>query len=184
MVFRYRVPRALALCAALAHGEEISPATPDEIAAMTYWDDPDEPRGGEADETAAALAAELAALRVALRKAEGITGRSAWVGNVDGNREAIERDLAELSLLADLVIGAADRAHALAVHAHRLANPVEAADEARCQEISTPLHEREHADARSLDRCPSCGNALESDDRTFDGSFCEGCRTAWYTLAK
>ncbi|MEA5514775.1 hypothetical protein [Nodularia sp. UHCC 0506] len=45
--------------------------------------------------------------------------------------------------------------------------------------VSTPLNQNYHPSARSLDFCPTCGAILTSDDRTFDGSYCEECRTAW-----
>ena len=45
--------------------------------------------------------------------------------------------------------------------------------------LSTPLNENYHPDARRLDFCPNCGAKLTGDDRTFHGSYCEECRTAW-----
>lgn len=43
----------------------------------------------------------------------------------------------------------------------------------------TPLREINHRDARYLQICPNCEADLGGEDRTFDGSYCESCRTAW-----
>jgi predicted amidophosphoribosyltransferase len=49
--------------------------------------------------------------------------------------------------------------------------------------LATPLHEENHPLGRSLEVCPNCGASLTSDDRTFNGSYCENCRTRWIQSA-
>ncbi len=72
---------------------------------------------------------------------------------------------------------AALRCLALARALHRAADPEAAADEDRADELATPLRELVLADARTLENCPHCGARLTTEDRTFDGSYCENCRT-------
>lgn len=49
--------------------------------------------------------------------------------------------------------------------------------------LATPLREENHPLARSIGFCPNCGASLTSDDRTFNGSYCENCRTRWIQSA-
>jgi hypothetical protein len=59
---------------------------------------------------------------------------------------------------------------------------LKAAQEDYWQLLATPLQEEYHPSARSLDSCIPCircGAKLTADDRTFDGSYCESCRTRW-----
>lgn len=62
---------------------------------------------------------------------------------------------------------------------HHALDPLETLAEAKAEELATPLFEEVHPDAASLIRCPRCGAALDWQDRTFTGTYCEGCRSAW-----
>jgi hypothetical protein len=62
---------------------------------------------------------------------------------------------------------------------HHALDPLDALAEAEAEELATPLFEEVHPDAASLTRCPRCGAALDWQDRTFTGTYCEGCRSAW-----
>jgi hypothetical protein len=72
---------------------------------------------------------------------------------------------------------AALRCLALAQSLHRAADPTAAAAEDRADELATPLRELVLVGARALEICPRCGAQLTAEDRTFDGSYCENCRT-------
>lgn len=65
------------------------------------------------------------------------------------------------------------------VELHREADPEAARQEDYWAIVDTPLREEHHPSALSLDSCPYCGAILTIDDRTFDGSYCENCRTNW-----
>jgi hypothetical protein len=66
----------------------------------------------------------------------------------------------------------------------RAANPEKYAMEDYLEMLATPLHEIYHPSACSLSFCPSCGTPLTGDDRTFVGSYCEVCRTAWIEFSE
>ncbi|WNZ26894.1 hypothetical protein HJG54_34270 [Leptolyngbya sp. NK1-12] len=66
-----------------------------------------------------------------------------------------------------------------AVQFHRDADPVAAAAEDYWAIVDTPLREEHHPAALQLAYCPYCGAKLTSEDRSFDGSYCENCRTRW-----
>ena len=102
-----------------------------------------------------------------------------------GTMAQVEVELEHLSGALDgLAHSEARRAQNLVIHLHHLGDPDTAAAEAREEDLATPLRELHHPEARALTRCPHCGAPLDSGDRTFDGSYCEGCRTRWLADAE
>jgi hypothetical protein len=95
--------------------------------------------------------------------------------------KTIAQDLKELAeILQERAQPHANKAGLWATAIHRASDPAVAEEEDLWREIATPLHERPNPEARQLTICPECGSSLSRDDRTFDGSYCEHCRTRWY----
>ena len=98
-----------------------------------------------------------------------------------GNSQELEKGLEKLAkLLGSQAWCLVENLYPPAYRLHRAADPVQAAEDDHWQLIATPLHEDYHPLARTLDTCPRCGAAISEDDRTFDGSYCESCRSRWF----
>lgn len=111
-----------------------------------------------------------------LRRASQEADRSAW-----GSLEDLENGLKELAeILGSRAWSMVEALYPPAYRLHRAADPVQAAEDDYWQLIATPLHEDYHPLARSLDSCPRCGAPLTEEDCTFDGSYCESCRSRWF----
>jgi hypothetical protein len=121
-----------------------------------------------------ALASDLSA---AQQEAEQVTRLQG--GNPIGS-EQLGRGLLQLAeVLSKRALPQSQRTHTQVVQLSRTADPDAAAEEDQWQTLATPLKEEYHPLARSLNRCPQCDATLTSEDRTFDGSYCESCRTRW-----
>lgn len=120
------------------------------------------------------FAQQMTALEVALRAANGLVATAQATGDLSEVRDSL-RQL--VSVLREGALPAVRTSLVFAVGFHRLANPSEAVQEDRDGELAEPLRELPHADARTLIVCPCCGAPLGSGDRTFEGSYCEACRT-------
>jgi hypothetical protein len=127
------------------------------------------------------LAADLGALAASLARAGRIVDD---VAAVRGDPAQLRRPLATLvAELATVAWPLAARSLGLARALHRTADPAAAADDDRRDDDSTPLREVADEHARELAICPHCGARLGAGDRTFDGSYCETCRTRYYLPA-
>jgi hypothetical protein len=94
--------------------------------------------------------------------------------------EVLERGVAQFSkTLLNCVIPQSQIILAQTVRLHYLADSTAAKQDEEWQILATPLYEDTHPHAHELDLCPRCGATLTSDDRTYDGSYCESCRTRW-----
>jgi hypothetical protein len=62
---------------------------------------------------------------------------------------------------------------------YREQNPEAAQREDFHEVLSIPLHVKIYGDQRSMPLCLTCKSRLTSDDVTFNGYFCENCRTRW-----
>lgn len=101
-------------------------------------------------------------------------------GGEPNGSEQLERALEQLFEILDYQIWLkSQQLYLQAVQLHRTTDPVQAAQEDYWQLLATPLQEESHPLARRLNSCPRCGASLTQEDRTFDGSFCEFCRTRW-----
>jgi hypothetical protein len=85
-----------------------------------------------------------------------------------------------VAILNDLAAPAVRTALTLAVAFHRAADSSAAAEDDRANELAEPLRELPHVEARALTLCPHCGAHLGAGDRTFNGSYCEACRSRFY----
>jgi hypothetical protein len=85
-----------------------------------------------------------------------------------------------VAMLNDLAAPAVRTALTLAVAFHRAADSSAAAEDDRANELAEPLRELPHVEARALTLCPHCGAHLGAGDRTFNGSYCEACRSRFY----
>jgi hypothetical protein len=147
---------------------------------------PDERGDGRDPDLASEATGQLAsALQQVLRGLEEalatVDRAAAMSGAKPGAVETIQGSLTDVvQVLGVQSAPAAMRALDLAVSLHRLLDPEAAAEEDRLEELETPLREIPHREARTLARCPRCGAPRSEGDRTFDGSFCEACRTRWY----
>ncbi len=92
----------------------------------------------------------------------------------------LETELIQLSeILAGKVLPQSQQLYQKTVLLYKSVAPEEVAQEEYWQNLSIPLHEETHPLARNLEHCPRCRAVLTREDRTFDGSFCESCRTRW-----
>lgn len=132
-----------------------------------------------ADDTRVQLAKELGVALAALARAGTIIVE---VAATRGNETASLRPrlTATAETLQSIAWPATLRSLALARALHHAADPAAAAAEARADELATPLNEIALDGARALASCPRCGAPLTSDDRTFDGSYCENCRSRFF----
>ena len=127
------------------------------------------------------LQISLKALASDLRLALEATNQVAWsqgeqprgLGQLDIGLEHL------VEVLGSQVWSQSQQLYTQAFQLHRAADPMEAVEEDYWQHLATPRRQEYHSLARSLDFCPHCGAELSSDDRTFNGSYCESCRTAW-----
>jgi hypothetical protein len=129
---------------------------------------PDDAREQLAEELGIALAA-LARARAAVVEIAATRGND--VARLRPRMSSIAETLSRVAWPAAL------RCLALAQALHRAADPAAAAAEDRADELATPLRELTLVGARALEICPRCGAPLTAEDRTFDGSFCENCRS-------
>lgn len=134
------------------------------------------------DDTRAQLANDLCITLAALARIQAILRE---VVTARGNEVASlwPRVTVAVEAMRSTAWPAAQRCLALAHALHHAADPAAAEAEAREDEVSTPLHEVSLAGARSLDICPRCGARLTADDRTYDGSYCEVCRSRFFEPA-
>jgi len=117
------------------------------------------------DEPRTQLAQQLEALATALADAAALVAAPApMLDRLD-------------MLVSQQAMPAVRAALTLAVALHRAADPMAAHDDDQADELATPLREVALEGARVLVACPHCGGALGRADRTFDGSYCEACRT-------
>lgn len=171
-------PEALRLAQTLA-GLEITTPPPNPAATLSE----DWARSIPAVEAYAMLQEEFRRLREAVPRAQAAQARAAVAEGEEltGSAARVQALTELVQVLVTEAQSAAARALALAEQLYRLADPAAAAEEDRLAELETPLRELYRPDARKLAICPYCGAPLGSDDRTLDGSFCDGCRTHWST---
>lgn len=62
---------------------------------------------------------------------------------------------------------------------YREQNPEAAQEEDLYETFSIPLHVKSYTGNRHILLCPACSSNLNGDDITFNGYFCEKCRTRW-----
>jgi len=148
----------------------------------TNWDgeglpQPEDVQSDESTMLHMGLQALNSALSLAL---EGVDQALASQGGEPRGAEQLEHELEQLvEVLGSQVWLQSQQLYQQAFHLHRKADPLKAAQEDYLQLLATPLQEEYHPSARSLDSCIRCGAKLTADDRTFDGSYCESCRTRW-----
>jgi hypothetical protein len=174
---RHHVQRALDLVSVVSGGADHAPLEV-EPAVMPSLTAPVDPvSGATRDQLERALGDALAALA----RAQAIIVE---IAATQGDDAATLR--ARVSIAAEtlwrVAWPAAQRCLALAQVLHHAADPAAASDEARADELATPLREVAIDAARSLSSCPRCGAPLAAEDRTFDGSYCESCRTRFFQL--
>ncbi|GEM_PF-2114656 len=141
-------------------------------AESTVWDTPP---SSEVDRTriAAEIAQALQEIRAGGTKALDLVGRTEPAAT---DEVALAHDIR--AALVHLM-NATAKGFRLSQRLVRLEHPEIAEEEARNQELDTPLRTLVRPDARALQTCPHCGASLGSDDRTYTGSYCEACRTLW-----
>lgn len=128
------------------------------------------------------LEALTSALSVAL---EGVDQAIAIQGGEPRRAEQLQYELEQLvEVLGRRAWLQSQQLYKQALRLYQTADPVKAAQEDYWQLLATPLQEEYHPSARSLNYCLRCGAILTSDDRTFDGSYCEFCRTRWIESSK
>lgn len=148
----------------------------------TNWDgeglpQPEDVQSDESTMLHMGLQALNSALSLAL---EGVDQAVGMQGGEPRGFEQLEDELEQLAeVLGSRVWLQSQQLYQQALRLHRTADPLKAAQEDYLQLLATPLQEEYHPSARSLDSCIRCGAKLTADDRTFDGSYCESCRTRW-----
>lgn len=169
---RHHIQRAVALVFTVSgegdhHAVEIEPAVTPSLTSDS---------GPLPEDARDQLAEELGVAVAALARARAAVVEIAATRGIDAAslRPRVTR-IAET--LLRVAWPAALRCLALAQALHRAADPTAAAAEDRAGELATPLHEVALVGARALEICPRCGAPLTAEDRTFDGSCCENCRT-------
>jgi hypothetical protein len=173
---RHHVQRTLAL-ASVDRGRDDRESVEDEPAVT-----PSLTTGLGVDDIRAQLAKELGVTLAALARTQAIIVELATTQ--DGEVASLRpRAIVAFETMLGVAWPAAQRCLALAHALHHAADPAAAAAEAGEDELTTPLNEVSLDGARALDICPRCGAPLTGDDRTFDGSYCESCRTRFFEPA-
>lgn len=175
---RHHVQRALDLVSAVSDGADHSPVEVDPVPtpSITFATAP------ALDDARDQLATDLGVALAVLTRVQTSIAEVAMLRGNDAT-SLRPRVTSAADTLQRVAWPAALRCLALAQALHHAADPDAAATEARAEELATPVCEMALDGARSLDTCPRCGAPLTADDRTFDGSYCENCRTRFFEPA-
>jgi hypothetical protein len=83
----------------------------------------------------------------------------------------------QITSLVELIFIRLTELYRLSLSFTKYVDPQRIELESFLKEVSTPL--RIENFTGSLHQCTNCGSTLTSDDKTFDGMYCENCRTRW-----